>query len=278
MTRRTWLASGIALGIAASLLPGQQAFADTFGFANGNPGDWADTSGSALTVTTSNTGGPSGAGYTTLPNLNGFVDNGPYTFFGSNVTAPYQFVSQSIAVYLDPTNPAFQTGQFMLDETPSATGPSSQLFGAEEDIIVTGSAGAVTFSGSTGNSGNGQTFSTLGTITQAGWYDMQMTWTAGAALTDPLAITLSVTDLTNSSTVGTVTTSSGPIGSEADLYQSQYLGGPGYLWFTYWDSGFANGQLEVANVDVQTVPEPSSLALLLAGTVAMTGLALRRRA
>jgi hypothetical protein len=104
-----------------------------------------------------------------------------------------------------------------------------------------------------------------------------MTWTAGAAPTDPVVSTLTVTDLTTATAVGTVSSNASALnGGEGDLYQSQYLGGPGYLWFTFWDAGFSNGQLQVASVEVEAVPEPGSLALVLAGTAAVLGLARRR--
>jgi hypothetical protein len=287
MGHRFQLVSIIGLGIATVLIPGRAAFAEMTVFNNGNPGDWADTSGNPLSVTTSNSGGPAGAGYTTLPNIDGFTDNGPYTLFGytTSDTSSYQWLSQSIAVYLDPNSAAYQSGQFMLDETPSSTvnnsygGSSSpQLWGAEEDIIVTGTATGITFAGSTGFDNDAQVFSSLGTVTQAGWYDLQMTWSAGAAPTDPVVTTLSVTDLTSSTVIGssTSTANSGINGGEADLYQSQYLGGPGYLWFTYWDSGFSNGQLDVASVEVQ-VPEPTSLMVFLSAAAAMAGLSQRRK-
>ncbi len=181
-----------ALGLVTALLFGTVAMATTLNFANGNPGDWSSSyTGTPITVTTVNSGGPSGAAYTELPNLYPFgssvagaPDNGPYTFFGTGAlnTAPEQTVSQSIAVYLNPAAAADQSGQFMLDETPNATTSNTisgtpQLWGAEEDFIVTGTSSGINVQGS-GYSGSGsnQQFTSMPAINQAGWYDFQMTW------------------------------------------------------------------------------------------------------
>ncbi len=280
----------LALALGATALGfAPRAGAVSLSFANGNPGDWADTFAAPLTIKTSNTGGPVGAGFTVLPNTDGFIDAGPTTQFGYTYfdTSSYGSLSQSIAVYLDPNKTTFQSGQFMLDEAPNATvantygGGSPTLWGAEEDIIVTGTTTGITLSGSTGFKGGFQQFTSLGTITVAGWYDFQMTWTRGTAATDPVSTTLSVNDLTSSSAVGSTTNPdyAGLNGGEPDLWQSQYLAGPGYMWFTFWDPPFSNGKLKVADIQVQgqSVPEPGSLSLFAVGSLALLLIAARRR-
>lgn len=281
--RNLSLSTALAFGVVTTLLLASPAHALSLTFANGNPGDWADTFGSPLTITTSATGGATGGGMTTLPNTENFLDAGPTTQFGYTYfdTSSLASLSQSIAVYLDPANVNFQSGQFMLDEAPNATvynsygggTPTPTLWGAEEDIIATGTANGITLSGSTGFSSNGQTFQSLGTVTSAGWYDFQMNWTRGTLPSDPVTTTLSVLDIATSSDVGTLTHPdySGLNGGEGDLYQSQYLAGPGYMWFTYWNAGFSGGQLQVSNVvvDGQPAPEPGSAPLLAVGVGAL---------
>lgn len=241
-------------------------------FANGNPG-WADSyTGSAITVNTYNNGAAPISTYTAIPNLYPSQDNGAYTFFGtsSGNTAPASSVSQSIAVYLDPSQST--SGGFWLDETPGATVNNSpyntpQLWGAEENFRLNGTASGITVNESGG--------STFATITDAGWYDFQMTWTAGSTGTDPVIASLSVTELGSSgSTLIGSTSGNVGTGSVASEYQSQYLAqGPGYEWFTEWSTGFAGNTLEVADVDCSSsVPEPSCLLLLSIGLLGLVAL------
>ena len=110
MDRRLSIASLPVLGIAAALLLGSQALAGTttFSYPNANNGGWSDSgTGNPITVTSTNTGGPAGAGFTTLTNLYPgppVQDNGPYTFITPCCdTTPTGGLGQSIAIYLDPT-------------------------------------------------------------------------------------------------------------------------------------------------------------------------------
>ena len=250
------------IGLAAFVSVGNLS-AGTVNFANGNPGDWSDSgTGNPITVTTVGTGGPSGAGYTELPNLypTAWQDNGPYTFYGASGfnTSPMQSVSQSIAVYLNPSLLSEQSGQFMLDMTPDATVNNSiygtpQLWGAEQGFIVSGGAGGITATIEGG--------AEVATISSAGWYDFQITWSQGASGTDPVNIALSITDLSTATLVGSTTATAS--GSDPTTYESDYLGGSGYAWFTYWTPGFAGDILDVGDAETNGVPDSGSTMLLL---------------
>lgn len=285
MDRRLSIASLPVLGIAAALLLGSQALAGTttFSYPNANNGGWSDSgTGNPITVTSTNTGGPAGAGYTTLTNLYPGQDNGPYTFISPPCCGqtPSQSVTQSIAVYLDPTQSSQQSGGFWIDEVPGATTAAppyntAQLWGAEADFFLAGTASGINVTGANVYA----TAQSLGTITQAGWYNFQISWTAGAAPTDPVTTSLSLSNFSGSSTLGTA---SGPdaslVAASGELWQSQNLGGPGYVWFTKWSGGFSANSMNVANLNARAVPEPGSLPIYLVGATALAGLAVRRRA
>ena len=286
MDRRLSIASLPVLGIAAALLLAPRALAvtTTTSFPNANNSGWADSNtGSPITVTSTNSGGPAGAGYTTLTNLYPGQDNGSYTFISPPCcgATPSQSVTQSIAVYLDPTQSSQQSGGFWIDETPGATTPappynSAQLWGAETDFFVAGTASGINVTGANVYA----TAQSLGTITQAGWYNFQISWTAGPAPTDPVTTTLSLSTFSGSSTLGTA---SGPdasqVAASGELWQTQNLGGPGYVWFTNWSDGFSANSMNVSSLSAtQAVPEPGSLPIYLVGATALLGLAARRRA
>jgi hypothetical protein len=245
-------------------------------YPNGNPGDWSDSNtGNPISVTTSPTGGPNG-GYTTLNNLYPSQDNGPYSWFGSpppNPSSPgpaSSGLTQSIAVYLNPSLSSQQSGGVVIDMVPNATTltpqyGTPQLWGAEEEFALAGTSHGLNInlwpSGPSIASG----------ITSAGWYDFSMSFVPGAAGT-PVTIDLNVNDLsTGDSLVGSISTTAVDAGT--GTYLSENLDGSGYVWLTEWSDGFAGNSLEVA--DVQAAPDGATTILLLGSSFA--GLAILRR-
>ncbi len=106
-----------------------------------------------------------------------------------------------------------------------------------------------------------------------------MTWTRGASGTDPVNVNLSVTDLTTSTMVGQLSSIDNSSFPAADTWQSNYLGGNGYLWFTFWSDGFSGNTLDVADAaaSMRSVPEPGSGALFIGGAALLLAFALIRR-
>lgn len=260
--------------IAAALTVARSASAVLY--ANGNAGDWniwnpdpaPDGSyGGSASVTTANAGGPNGGGYSIIPNVYPGQDGGAYTFFGTGSSTPPPAVSssdftQSIAIFLEPT---VEVGNMQIDETPSSTvlqndgygNFSYQLWAAENGFNLSGNGSAITVSSEPNES--------IGTITAAGWYQFNLEFSITGE-------TLSVVDLTTSSTVGSVNSSTVP---GADL------AGSGYLWFTEWGGTFTDpGTLDVADLAAIPVPEASTVfagALLLLPIGLSTFRILRKR-
>ena len=219
-------------------------------YANGNAGDWniwspnGYNAGSA-TVTTVNVGGPSGNGYSIIPNQYPSQDGGAYTFFGNGNSTPppaliSQDFSQSIAILLAPS---VESGNLLIDETPSSTvqqndgfgNLSYQLWSAENGFSLTGNGSTMTISAESGG--------TIGTISADGWYDFKLTFSTTGE-------TLSVYNMSTHSTVGSVTAS----------MDNSDLAGSGYLWMTEWDGSFTDpGTLDVAALGATPVPEPTTV-------------------
>lgn len=230
-------------------------------YPNGDPnGHWKDSATGSLISpypTIVNTGGPSGSGYTIINNLDPSQDAGAYNFYGytSYNTGGASQVSQSIAVYLDPTLASQQSGAFWIDMVPDATINTSayntpQLWGAENNFRINGTGSGITIKAN----GSSTSFADL---TVAAWYNFQITWSQGATATDPVLATLSVYNLNTSSLVGSTThINSGDLTADN---QSQNLGGVGYVWLTEWADGFAGNSLNVADLNASAVPEANTI-------------------
>ncbi|MGD1086211.1 MAG: hypothetical protein ABSA47_15860 [Verrucomicrobiota bacterium] len=252
-------------------------------YPNGNPGDWSDSATAALLpVYTSATGGPGGSGFTVLHEPladRGFAtDNGPYTFFNAppNPSSPgpaFHAVSQSIAVYLNPALTSEQSGGVVIDETVDSTVntpqySTPQLWGAEEEFAVTGTAGGLNVDLWPGGP------SIASDINASGWYNFTMTWTAGAGAS-PVDINLAINDLSaGNALVGSISTTAQDAG--VGTYESENLDGSGYIWFTEWSGDFGYNHLAVADVDAVSTPDGGSALMLLGSS--LVGVAwLRRR-
>lgn len=246
---------------------------------NGNPGDWTDlgTLAPAAGVFTLPFGGPSGGGFTVLHNsYPGGDDVGQYSWFGSPPPNPgspgpsSSGVIQSIAMYLNPLKPSEQSGGLTIDMVPNATTDTPQygtpqLWGAEEEFNLSGSAGGINAA---------LWYNTpIATITKAGWYDFVMNFAAGAP-TAPVTIDLSIYDLSaGNSLVGSVSTAA--VDAGPGTYLSENLDGSGYVWLTEWYGDFGCNRLAVADVNASVVPDGGNAMMLLGAS--LSGLALLRR-
>lgn len=224
-------------------------------FTDGNPGDWtAYSSGTPATITPVLSGGPSGGAYTQIHNepdayLPGY-GSGPYSYFGPGITTSGSFY-QSVAVYID-TSLASPGQSFWIDMSPAH--PSGN-YGGEHNFRVAANGSSVSVSV------DGQA-TPISTITSSGWYNFQMLYQHAANPTDPLITDMNIYDPANlliGTTTVQATSPGGPLAS-------QDVTGSGYVWFTVWANGFAGDTLNVANVEVSAVPEPTTMiagALLL---------------
>jgi hypothetical protein len=262
----------LLVSLACALPLTISAFGQGINAANGNLGDWSVWSpnpppngsyaGSA-TVGFSATGGPNG-GYTILPNVFPNADGGVYTFFGQTSSSTPALVSssfsQSIAVYLDPASPLYESGSVVIDETPASTvldptENSYSLWGAENGFVLTGSVGAIAVTEETGLGG------LIGTVNSAGWYDFNLDFSTSEEV-------LSVSELTPAgSLIGSITDTSIVPGSD--------LAGSGYIWFTE-NNGFGGDPLNVADLGADPVPDVASTWMLLTGGLAALSLIRRK--
>ncbi len=234
---------------------------------NGNPGDWAGNNG----VTTFATGGPTGNGHTTIqvdPAGYGYgYGSGGSSLFGAgtsySVSSPF---TQSISVYI---NTSWASGAipsqdgFWIDMSPNSSDPNLGVspdynYGEHNFRITSTGSGTI----NVGIDGNG----TVASITQSGWYDFRMTYTAGGTPTSQVDTTMAIYDYANATILSSTTVGNDSVSSGLE---TQYLDGSGYVWLPVWAPGFASGTLDVANVNVSSaapVPEASTViagALLL---------------
>jgi hypothetical protein len=209
----------------------------------------------------------------------GYGDAGYANFGGTSY--PGQF-TQSVSVYIPtaawapPTNSG--TPAFWIDSAPSDINGRPIFGGATYNpgttLPVSMENDFAFFVPSTGNVNVDATDNAalpIATITQSGWYTFATTYyKTGNQTTDPTGETLSAYD-----------SSGNLLGSQSFTYtgdQSQYLGGPNYLWFTAWQNGFAGNALAIDNVSPFVTPIPASFGLVGLGSLALIGgMALRRR-
>ncbi len=218
---------------------------------------------------------PSGGGTLHVPSFDGFfhaeitnMDNAfqnpgfgdsKFTEFCLPPSGYQGDFSQSISVYIFANWPPAAGGgspSFWIDESPRDTagqiadGANALTQSAEHNFRLTATGTHVDVA-SDGNP-------TFATITTTGWYTFQMTWRKDPNPGNPVLSDLRIFDA-HGNLVGTTTVSALPI---PNPLLSSNLGGPGYLWFTVWQNGFAGDVLAIDDARV------GSAAPLVAAAVA----------
>lgn len=168
--------------------------------------------------------------------------------------------AQSISVYINANWPPAALGgtpSFWIDESPrdaagliaDGAGPPASAFTAEHNFRLTATGTSVQVAAD----GQATPFVTLSTT---GWYTFQMTWRKDPNPANPVLTDFNVYNSAGV-LVGHTTLPAAMVGTAPPL-PSSLLGGPGYLWFTVWQNGFARDVLAIDDARVDLL---SALAL-----------------
>jgi hypothetical protein len=256
----------------AGVIYSQGFEADTSGWydANYDPGGAARVLGAAA----------SGSYYGRIQNINDTYQtgygNGGFSRLGRTPGVPAAYPGsiffQSVDVYIDPSTAAPTVAgiaAFWIDMYPSALNAGNP-YGDEHDFALYYDGASTTVKADNGNG------PTLTTITEQGWYRFYATYAKDSNPLNPVINTLSVQTI-GGATLGTTYDA---LGNSGGVLSSTDLGGPGVIWFTVWQNGFANNVLNIDNVQSGavsegTVPEPATF-VMMGGNLAVL-LILRRR-
>jgi hypothetical protein len=125
----------------------------------------------------------------------------------------------------------------MIDETPNG----DPKYSAEHDLTLTATGSSVTVTADDSHP--------IATITRSGWYTFVMTFeNAGDA--NPVATSFQVYDENGKLVSTPLRVADRFAGARVPILLGSGMNGNGYLWFSWWQNGFAGDVLAIDNLRV----------------------------